>query len=259
MRSCLERSEVGRKECRLGVNIYKETVMPSSCKTLESNKFTLIELLIVIAIIAILAAMLLPALKNAKEQAKRIVCLGSLKQMGAGVHMYADDSNGEWPRFIPDASGDWTTNAAHCYGNWDAIGRLYAGDYVRSKNSFFCPCDDLNGGYLTMDWNNPNPAVGLATSYCLRGYAQSYVKQPGKKLSEVADRALVSCFFMYYPPSSRPRVSFHNTTYTYPVLFGDGHTQIAPFPAFCSRYLPPNINDFTWAQFNFWDSHDTYK
>ena len=69
--------------------------MPKS----HGNGFTLVELLVVVAIISILAAMLLPALSRAREAARRASCQNNLKQWGLIFHLYSDECRGN--RFPP--------------------------------------------------------------------------------------------------------------------------------------------------------------
>jgi len=82
--------------------------------------FTLIELLTVIAIIAILAAILLPALAGGKARAKRIACLNNQKQVNLGFRLWASDNVDKYPWNLSVTNGgsldspDWTDHFRVC-------------------------------------------------------------------------------------------------------------------------------------------------
>lgn len=118
--------------------------------------FTLIELLVVVAIISILGAMLLPVFSQARENARRTVCLNNLKQIGLGTHMYAQDYDGYLPPqgwSNPDGESDytwqiWTYKTALGRGGYVGPGYLLIGyksdgsskgRYVSSLEFFYCP------------------------------------------------------------------------------------------------------------------------
>jgi prepilin-type N-terminal cleavage/methylation domain-containing protein len=111
--------------------------------------FTLVELLVVMAIIALLSALLLPALAGSKAKSRAIECLNNLRQWGLSYRMYADD-NGD---FIPrrgqgvqvlsqiDRSEDWF-NALPPYFRSPTFQRLVVSGNrpaARARSLFICP------------------------------------------------------------------------------------------------------------------------
>jgi len=103
---------------------------------------------VVIAIIAILAAMLLPALSRAKARAQGIQCLNNIKQLQIAWRLYADDCNDVIP---PSAGGSPGTNQSWCAGNFlvnppdknnlDLIKNSLLGRFSGSTAIYKCPGD----------------------------------------------------------------------------------------------------------------------
>src|SRR5512140_3681823 len=107
--------------------------------------FTLVELLAVIATIAILAALLLPILSNAKIKAQRTACSSNLHQLGLAWMTYKDDNAGylvqSYPVNNPDVwvQGDMTRLAEATNVDMIRQGKLFP--YSQSELVYRCPTD----------------------------------------------------------------------------------------------------------------------
>ena len=100
---------------------------------------------VVIAIIAILAGMLLPALNSAREKARRISCASNLKQIGLAAKMYAGDFSEKFPCNFNYLKSDGTPIAGAGFHNGPSITLLMSQNYNTDYKTFVCPSGTLNG------------------------------------------------------------------------------------------------------------------
>jgi len=107
-------------------------VKTPSINALSSRRrcaFTLVEILVVMAIVALLAAMLLPAVGRSKAQAKLISCRNRLRNVGVGLRMYTDEREGLLP-------------VGTCVdGPQPELTEALSGSYVQDVRNFYCPSE----------------------------------------------------------------------------------------------------------------------
>jgi len=118
----------------------------TACKI---RAFTLVEMLVVIAVIAILAALLLPVISRSKLSAQRVSCLNNVRQLSLGSFMYASENKRH--------AGIETS--AFPGGNW--MGTL--NDYAKVKGILICP---------TAPMHEPPPASGNEQGYADRAWVR---------------------------------------------------------------------------------------
>ena len=162
--------------------------------------FTLLELLVVVAVIGILAGLLLPALAKAKQKAQQAGCLSNMKQIGVAIHMYADDNDDTLPGPVfagARASYDINSSQELIWFIADYLGAPKPSPRTVVADVFVCP------GYL-----RKAPAIGSMIGrkcYLLNDDVDpsplNRVPPFGYPIAPLAQPLKLSSFDTYKPPS----------------------------------------------------------
>ena len=193
------------------------------------NAFTLLELLVCLAIIGIIAAMLLPAVTRAKNSAINTACLNQLRQLGIATRIYAEDNGGRLPsaELLPAQP----FNPAHplpriCDVLASEVGQ--AGS-TNSSAVFKCPADRL--GYFSNDgssyeWNvdmngqhiDGTQSLGTDIMHSETWVGGTLTSQSGSTNTVVSNPVTTPLFLDY--EAFHPRAAGPGKN----VVFMDGHT-----------------------------------
>jgi len=219
----------------------------------SGKKFSLVELIIVFAILAILAALLQPALQTAKRAAGFVGCSQNLKQIGVGHFTYMEDNDGffhstDFPNSLVTSyylTYDPSSIYQKSHRAFNQNPRGYLEPYLGAKGSKVYQCPDYvldtesnfynrikhEGSSTYRGFRSANGVITNLRDYV---FPQNNVGQPGPGF--LADKTFkpITWDFMRLVPNN---IFFnigesivHGNTGDAPILFSDGHTKVSFFP-----------------------------
>ena len=211
----------------------------------RSPPFTLIELLVVIGIIAILAAILLPALNASREKARQIICANNLLQCGHAMNLYVDDWNGYYQPSCDQSVSPpilWHQYMAPYIGKpdkWSIYNEKEKAGIVR------CPSRPKNANFSYADYSinsdvcpyiKSDGTISLAATGWLPALKPAKLQFPSKTLLLCDYSYYGGCFTVDYlnrtdPGYSSPAVGYiHNKGLN--ILFADSHVSWVVNPGY---------------------------
>jgi prepilin-type N-terminal cleavage/methylation domain-containing protein len=200
----------------------------------STEAFTLIEMLVVIAILGVLAALLLPALSHAKARARNTACVSQLHQLGIATRMYADDNNNLLPtaELLPSLPVDPSAPRPRI---GDVLGPVLGRSNSNTNDSgnvFKCPADNV-GRYLaegsSYQWNTALNGHRMDETESLSSEGRFVIVQVGPEGTVQTN----GTFRLKFEPTTTPLLVDYDEFHPRPpqsgrnVVYMDNH--VAPF------------------------------
>lgn len=205
------------------------------CRSAKKPGFTLIEILVVISIIALLAAILFPVFGRARENARRSSCASNLKQLALSVMQYAADQDG---RLMPyEETGTSKFSPVQPYiRNWQVLFCPTAPKFTSTPNQYMC-----HYGFPT-DPNNKSVICPVVNIFSYGGPAVAG-NHPAPTLIEAIPHPSLACLLgeTYRPNSDYPTRGWGSSV----------------FDALTNTSLPYHMRDrhFEGANYAYVDGH----
>ena len=219
--------------------------------------FTLIEILVVIAIIAILAAMLFPVFARARESARKTSCQSNLKQIGLAALQYSQD----YDEKVMPLGYIYGGKTYYWWGSWNGVmldkSASMLQPYMKNTQIQACPSFDnvdrtalgltgyaYNDAYLHPSWFGGKSSVSLAA---IEDVARTAFMADSARIDFVDGKTLQANTFLTPPSQTYPALhGRHNGTAN--VLWADGHVKAVQPKYRAQSGFPYNAENYQRAQ-----------
>jgi len=217
---------------------------------MNREKFTLIELLIVISIIAILAGMLLPALAKARGTALRIKCTANQKQLGLAYSQYQVDNTDYYPmvvspsNWVKGSQGDYEWNNVGTFA-FDCIARYIVSGKTSCKQPYPNESNPISPVFFCPENKKHSPRYSYMANHYVFGrsnmaptrYRSNLIRQPSRQFvnAEGNDHTFDYNTAKWTilpgaPQSERGNFEFRHSDNGMNFLFSDGHSTFCLLP-----------------------------